>query len=92
MVKLDTDNNGATWDRFFDKFVELGGDGFYSAWSLTYLEPILQDGTVGKKYQQGICPVAEKIQPQLMQFKTNYGNQKEIDRQTEILQKTIRAF
>jgi perosamine synthetase len=92
VVKLDTDNDAVTWDHFYDKYVELGGNGFYGAWSLTYLEPIFQDGTIGTKYESGICPVAERIQPQLMQFKTNLGNQEAINRQADILAETIRFF
>jgi perosamine synthetase len=92
VVKLDAGKTGVTWQQFFDKFAELGGDGFYGAWSLTHLEPIFQDGSVGKKYAAGICPVAEATQPQLMQFKTNYGDQATIDRQAEALARTIRFF
>jgi hypothetical protein len=36
--------------------------------------------------------VAEATQPQLMQFKTNYGDQATIDRQAEALARTIRFF
>ena len=61
-------------------------------WSLTYLEPVFQDGSLGRKYEAGICPVAEATQPQLMQLKTNYGDQETIDRQAEALARTIRYF
>ena len=92
VVQLDDGGAGPTWQQFYDKFVELGGEGFYGAWSLTYLEPIFLDGTVGKKYSAGLCPVAEAVQPRLIQFKTNYGDQDAIDRQTEALARTIRLF
>lgn len=91
-VKLDTGRGGVTWDKFSDKFEEFGGEGFYGAWSLTYLEPCFQDGSLGRKYAAGLCPVAEATQPWLMQFKTNYGDQETIDRQAEALAKTIRYF
>lgn len=91
-VKLDAEKNDVTWQQFFDKFAELGGDGFYGAWSLTHLEPVFQEGSLGVKYSAGICPVAEATQPQLIQFKTNYGDQKVIDLQAEALAKTIRCF
>ena len=81
-----------SWDEFSDKFEEFGGEGFYGAWSLTYLEPFFQDGSLGRKYEAGICPVAEETQPRLMQFKTNQGDQETIDRQAEALAKTIRHF
>jgi perosamine synthetase len=91
-VQLDAGDAGPRWEQFYDKFVEFGGEGFYGAWSLTYLEPIFQDGTVGKPYPAGLCPVAESIQPRLMQFKTNYGDQGTIDREAEALARTIRFF
>ncbi len=72
VMKLDTGKSGVTWQQFYDKFNELGGDGYYGAWSLTYLEPVFQDGSLGVKYSAGICPVAEATQPYLIQLKTNY--------------------
>ena len=92
VVKLDTGKDGVTWERFFDKFAELGGDGFYGAWSLTYLEPLFQEGPLAGKYPPGLCPVAEAIQPRLVQLKTNYGDRQTIDRQAEVLAATIRYF
>jgi perosamine synthetase len=91
-MTLDTERGGVTWQQFFDKFVELGGDGFYGAWSLTYLEPIFQDGSLGHTYEAGLCPVAEAIQPRLIQLKTNYGDQETIDRQADALGRTLRHF
>jgi perosamine synthetase len=92
VVKLDTGHGGVTWEQFFDKFAQLGGDGFYGAWGLTYLEPLFQEGPLGRKYPPGLCPVAEAIQPRLVQLKTNYGDQQTIDRQAEALAATIRYF
>jgi perosamine synthetase len=92
VVRLPAGGDGPTWDQFFDKLVELGGDWFYGAWGLTYLEPVFQDGSLGRKYEPGICPVAEQIQPRLVQFKTNYGDRETIERQAEILARTIRCF
>ena len=91
-MKLDEERNDVTWQQFYDKFAEFGGDGFYGAWSLTHLEPFFQDGSIGRKYEAGICPIAEATQPRLMQFKPNYGNQQMIDRQAEALADTIRFF
>jgi perosamine synthetase len=92
VMKLDAGKKGVSWQQFYDKFNELGGDGFYGAWSLTHLEPVFQDGSLGVKYQAGICPVAEATQPCLIQLKTNYGDQATIDRQAECLAETIRYF
>ena len=65
-VRLGAEAGDVTWQQFFDKFIELGGDGFYGSWSLTYLEPLFQDGTLGRRYESGLCPVAERTQPRLM--------------------------
>ena len=94
VVKLDAGPGGVTWEQFSDKFAELGGDGFYGAWSLTYLEPLFTDGLLpsGRKYESGLCPVAEATQPRLIQLKTNYGDQEMIDHQAEALERTIRYF
>ena len=43
-------------------------------------------------YEKGICPVAEMLQPQLLQFKTNYFDTDLVDAQAEILKKTIAFF
>ena len=90
-VLLDVDDAKLGWQAFYDKFVEFGGEGFYGAWSLSYLEPVFQSGQYGR-YEPGLCPVAEQLQPKLIQFKTNYGDQESIDRQAHALAKTIRHF
>jgi perosamine synthetase len=79
------------WQNFYDKFVEFGGEGFYGAWKLTYQEPLFKSGDYGD-YDDGLCPVAERIQPYLMQFKTNYSDIEQINFQAEALDKTIRTF
>ncbi len=92
-----------SWYQFRDRFVELGGDGVYAAWKLTYLEPMFQEmnllgresfiSTENKsKYQRGLCPIAEQLQQQLMQFKTNYWNLAEGKKQAEVLTKTLVSF
>lgn len=88
-VLLDTDK--VSWEEFYAAFLKLGGDGFYGAWSLTYLEPIFQNGAAGR-CEPGLCPVAESVQPRLMQFKTHYGDDETIGRQAEALAKTIAHF
>lgn len=83
--------------------MELGGDGIYSAWKLSYLEPVfLNKNFLGREaileangnyvYEKGLCPVAEHIQPRLLQFKTNYWDESDSVRQAEILRETIRFF
>lgn len=91
-----------SWYEFRDKFQELGGDGIYAAWKLTYMEPMFENMTLlGREkyltrdasyYSKGICPVAEKIQPKILQFKTNYWDEESRIQQKNILKKTIEFF
>ena len=96
-------NPDITWYDFRNKFMELGGDGIYAAWKLTYLEEMFRNMNFGGRekliryfgdysYGPGLCPVAETIQPQLLQFKTNYYDTAEAEAQAEILRKTIEFF
>ena len=43
-------------------------------------------------YSPGLCPVAERIQPKLMQFKTNYMDLEQAAQQAAVLKKTIDSF
>lgn len=87
------DNVPFTWQDFRHKYLEFGGDGFYGAWALNYLEPALR----GKRfaewqpqgYERGICPIAERLQPRLIQFKTNYFDVSRRSRAAEALHKTV---
>ena len=101
MLRLDTSR--VSWADFRKKFMELGGDGVYGAWMLGYMEPMFRNGeflTRSKllsrygdyRYGPGLCPVAEKVQPQLLQFKTNYFDEAESVRQAEILHETAQYF
>jgi len=93
-----------SWYEFRDRFISNGGDGIYSAWKLTYLEPMFQRlNLLGrekfinlkniKKYKKkGICPVAEKICKRLFQFKTNYWDLNHAKKQAEILKLTLKSF
>lgn len=101
VAKLD--RPGVTWHQFRDRFMELGGDGVYAAWQLTYLEPMFQEmNLLGRErfiteanramYKKGLCPVAEYLQPRLMQFKTNYWDLASAERQAAILRDTLKSF
>lgn len=84
------DRFGVSWKEFYNRYKELGGDGFYGACRVPYLEPVFEKIEVnGKKFGKGICPVAEKIQPRIMQFKTNYRNMDVAKKKAEILGKLI---
>ena len=43
-------------------------------------------------YKQGECPIAEEVQKQLMQFKTNYRDLRLAREKAEILRKVIRKL
>jgi len=47
---------------------ELGGDGVYAAWQLTYLEVLPSE----RPYPRGLCPVAELSNHSCCSFKHNY--------------------
>lgn len=95
-----------SWSDFRMKFKELGGDGIYATWKLTYQEPMFQTmDFAGKEdvikatykgklqgYKPGLCPVAEKVQQQILAFKTNYWEWERALRQAEVLKKTIAYF
>ena len=94
-------NLGIPWEKFREAYVEMGGDGIYGAWSVPYLEPMMATRQFAKRcpwvynsvvYQKGLCPVAERIQPKIMQFKTNYRDLDLAEKKAEILRKTIRKF
>lgn len=89
------------WEDFRKKHVENGGDGIYAAWALLYQEDSIPDinvrlesmGLGGRLLTDaGICPNAEKIQPQLMQFTTNQKDEEEMKVQADALYKTIQFF
>lgn len=92
---------GVSWNDFRKAYVEAGGDGIYGAWSVPYLEPLMRERKYVKRcpwvyenvyYEQGLCPVAECIQKQLMQFKTNYRDMKLAEMKADILHKVIKKF
>lgn len=90
-----------SWHTFRDTFRANGGDGIYAAWRLTYLEPMFADGCpvqhpdykgTYQNFGPGLCPNAEMIQPQMLQFKTDYWDWSEAERQADILAQTIKQL
>jgi len=88
--------SGINWYDFRNKYRELGGDGIYAAWQLTYLEPAFKGKKFAKDQTQyfgrGLCPVAESIQPHLLQLRTNYYDLDSAKEKAKILKDTIRYF
>lgn len=94
---LNTDKPEIDWYKFRDLFQKNGGDGFYAAWKLSYFEPLFINIVqkwigVSQKYDKGLCPVAEYLQPRMVQLKTNYWDLAEAEKQAELLLQTINQF
>jgi len=100
-------DDGPDWMAFRKKFVELGGDGFYAPWVPIHKEPVFQNlsklveenpkrypqwAGVLPDYRKVSCPIFEKYQPRMIQFKTNCFDMDTARRQTDILAKTIKSF
>lgn len=84
---------GLSWKKFYDRYIEMGGDGFYGACQVPYLEPVFKGLEInGTTYEKGICPVAEEIQPRIMQFKTNYRDLNLAREKARILHDLIKSF
>lgn len=92
---------GVLWEEFRRAYINNGGDGIYGAWSVPYLEPLIAERQFAKrcpwvyenvKYEKGLCPVAESVQPKIMQFKTNYRDTKLAEIKAHVLLKTIKGF
>ena len=94
---LNTGTPETDWFAFRDLYKKNGGDGFYAAWKLSYREPyflkVIQklDG-VYQDFSSNLCPVAEYLQPRMVQLKTNYWDIKEAKVQADILGRTIQEF
>lgn len=93
---LKLDHSTINWYDFRDQYMKNGGDGIYAAWQLTYLEPAFRNkkfhSSQSQSFTPGLCPVAETIQPKLLQFKTNYFDLDIASQKAEALSKTIDHF
>jgi len=86
-------NNSVSWKEFYNKYISMGGDGFYAACKVPYLEPVFKNLNVnGRTYEEGLCPTAETIQQRIMQFKTNYRDLNVAKRKAEILAEAIASY
>ena len=79
------------WQKFHHSHLKNGGDDFYAAMILTYQEPIMKKLGYFEKYN-GKCPIAEKIQPRMMQFKTNYRTLDEAQKHIKKLKYSLDNF
>ncbi|MCF7907787.1 MAG: DegT/DnrJ/EryC1/StrS family aminotransferase [Candidatus Omnitrophica bacterium] len=95
VLRLDSAKKNVTWKQFREVFLKEGGEPFYGAWRLTYLEPVfgkikLSDNSM--QYSSGLCPVAESIQPYLIQLKTNFENLDYAKKQADVLARTVKLL
>ncbi len=95
--KLDTEC--ISWDVFRKEYLKKGGDNYYGAWQLTYNEPLFKSKLFRQRKKlihltdnNNLCPNAEKIQPLIKQFKTNYFDKYELENQIDILRSTLEYF
>jgi len=91
-LKLEPTTNNISWIKFRDCYIKRGGKSFYGAWSLSYLEPSLlgmKFPSSNMEYKVGLCPIAESIQPKLIQLKTNFESMEFAKKQALILSETI---
>jgi perosamine synthetase len=81
---------GVKWKEFYNRYKDMGGDGFYGHVVIPYLESSLRGKEFGEhRMENGLCPKAEALQRRVMQFKTNYRNLGEARQKTELLSKLI---
>jgi perosamine synthetase len=94
---LLTEKPEIDWYAFRTLYKGNGGDGYYAAWKLSYFEPLFLDEiqsnyNVWQKYENGLCPNSEYLQPRMVQLKTNYWNLEEAKVQADILNKSLRNY
>jgi perosamine synthetase len=95
------ENNG--WERFRDLFIKNGGKPPRAAWQVPYNEPVISGRSYVERLHESdqerntydyenCCPIAEKLQTQIMQFNLGAETDKEADREIEILRRTMKEF
>ena len=81
-----------TWKKFYKKYKDFNGDGVYGARVTPHLEPPIKKFFKLKKWKIPKLNNAEKIQKQIMQFKTNYRDLDVAKRKSLLFYKTIKYF
>ena len=96
-------SSNISWIDFRNKFLENKGDGIYSPWLLTFNEPMFKqrnllgrDAFIPESYWQtdfeATCPVSVGLERTLLQFKTNYFDESELEQQVDALRATCQFF
>ncbi len=83
---------GVKWKEFYREYKKMGGDGFYGACVCPHQEPSIKEFFKKKSWRINSSPSAEKIQKQVMQFKTNYRNLTIAKRKANLLNKLIKKL
>jgi perosamine synthetase len=99
-VKYQNEKYGIPWQKFRSSYIKNGGDGIYGAWAVPYQEPVIANETYSSllnsykdlNLADSVCPIAEKIQPIIMQFKTNYRDLKLAKEKAKMLETTIKEL
>jgi len=98
-VSMERDD--ISWYDFRDKYIECGGDGIYAAWALLYDETICASGEWKRRapayyrdvvFDRAKFPIANEVQPKLMQFVNNYGSTDEALPKVEAMKRAIREL
>ena len=82
-------NKKYSWKHIYQNYKKLGGDGFYGACAPIYSEPSIKQYFRKNNLSIKNLPNVEKIQKQIMQFKTNYRDLNEAKKKAKILKKLI---
>ena len=101
MVYNGAEDIGVSWKEFRRGYIANGGDGFYGSCSIPYHEPVITTCAFRSRcpqiydsvsYDSTSCPVAESLQPKIMQLKTNYRNMDLAKRKADALRRTINQY
>ena len=81
---------GVSWKQFYERYKEMGGDGFYGIVAIPYTEPALAGKIFGPtSCVPGLCPISEGLQERVMCFKTNYRDLSVAQEKIDILIKLL---
>ena len=90
-----------SWEKFRSKFIEFGGEGFYSAAKPSNQEIVVKKNKIGRCYLSCkkncvvTChgtPVAKFLQKKIILLQTNYQNTIMLENQTQALKKSLDFF
>ena len=95
---LPDEANGVSHEEFRQLLKLAGASTVRAAWSVPYLEPLMSTGAFaerlpqvykGLSYSEGLCPTAESLQRNIMQFKTSMRSDTEVKIEVEALRTAI---